>query len=81
MSHVSAMTLGQRSMSQFILTVCEQASYVQPISSSHMVGFGNYLAQIIIKTRQFVLCKIHVAKLKIKFTARSPHLQFVHRLH
>ena len=34
-----------------------------------MVGFENYLAQMIIKTRQYVLCKNHVAMSKVKFTA------------
>ena len=33
-----------------------------------LVGFENYLAQMIIETRQCVLCKNHVATSKIKFT-------------
>ena len=33
-----------------------------------MVGFKKYLAQIIIKPRQCVLCKNHVAMSKVKFT-------------
>ena len=33
-----------------------------------MVGFENYLAQIITKTSQFVLCKYHVVTSKVKFT-------------
>ena len=33
-----------------------------------MVGFENYLAQMIIKTRQCVMCKNHVATSKVKFT-------------
>ena len=36
-----------------------------------MVGFENYLAQMIIKTRQCVLYKSHVATLKAKFTVRT----------
>ena len=32
-----------------------------------MVGFENYLAQMIAKTRQCVLCKNHVATSKVKF--------------
>ena len=33
--------------------------------------FENYLAQMIIKTRQYVLCKNHVAMSKVKFTVRT----------
>ena len=46
------------------------ASHVQPIISSCMVGFENYLAQMIIKTRHCVLYKNHVATSKVKFTVR-----------
>ena len=33
-----------------------------------MVGFENYLAQMTIKPRQYVLCKNHVTMSKVKFT-------------
>ena len=36
-----------------------------------MVGFENYLAQMIIKIRHCVLCKNHVATSKVKFTVRT----------
>ena len=36
-----------------------------------MVGFENYLAQMIIKPRQCVLCKNHVAMSKVKFTVHT----------
>ena len=36
-----------------------------------MVGIENYLAQIIIKTRQCILCKNHVATSKVEFTVRT----------
>ena len=36
-----------------------------------MVGFKNYLAQMIIKPRQCVLCKNYVATSKVKFTVRT----------
>ena len=36
-----------------------------------MAGFENYLAQMIIKPRQCVLCKNHVAMSKVKFTVRT----------
>ena len=41
---------------------------VRPITSLCMVGFIKYLAQIIIKTRQFVACKNHIARSKVKVT-------------
>ena len=41
---------------------------VQPIISSGMVGLENYWALMLIKTRQCVLCKNHVARSKVKFT-------------
>ena len=65
---VRTMSLGQRSRSQSTLTVCTLASHVQPIISSCMVGFENYLVQMIIKPRQCVLCKNHVATSKVRFT-------------
>ena len=36
-----------------------------------MVGFENYLAQMIIKPRQHVLCKNQVAMSKVKFTVHT----------
>ena len=45
-----------------------EAFHVQIIISCCMVVFENYLAQMIIKTRQCVLCKNHVAMSKVKFT-------------
>ena len=38
------------------------------------MGLENYLAQMIIKTRQYVLCKNHVATSKVKFTVRTYNL-------
>ena len=43
----------------------------QPIISSGMAGFETYFAQMAIKTRQYVLCKNHVATSKAKFTVRT----------
>ena len=51
------MSLGQRSRSQSALKVCAFQNCVQPITSSCMVGFKNYLAEMIITTRQYVLCQ------------------------
>ena len=36
-----------------------------------MMGLEKYLAQMIIKTRQCVLCKNHVAMSEVKFTVRT----------
>ena len=36
-----------------------------------MLGFENYFAQMIIKPRQCVPCKNHVATPKVKFTVRT----------
>ena len=36
-----------------------------------MVGLDNYLAQMIIKTKECVLCKNHVCMSKVKFTVRT----------
>ena len=41
---------------------------VQPITSSCKVEFENFLAQMIITTRQCVMCKNHVARSKVKVT-------------
>ena len=38
------------------------------ITSLCMMGFKNHLAQMIIKTRQCVACKNHVARSKVKVT-------------
>ena len=50
------MSLGLRSMSQSALKVCAIQNHAQPITSSCMVGFINYLAEMIITTRQYVVC-------------------------
>ena len=65
------MLLGQRSRSQLSLKVCVFQIHVQPITSSCMVGFENYLAEMIIMTRQCVLYKNHVARSKVKVTAST----------
>ena len=57
MSHVRTISLGQRSRSKPALKVCAFQNRVQPITSSYMVGFKNYLAEIFIMTRQCVACK------------------------
>ena len=57
MSGVRTMSLSQRSRSQLALKVCAFQNGVQPITSSCMVGFKNYLAEMIITTRQYVACK------------------------
>ena len=36
-----------------------------------MLGLENYLAEMIIKTRQWVLCKNYVATSNVKFTVRT----------
>ena len=48
--------------------VCVFQMRVRPITSLCMVGFRNYLAQMIIKTRRCVTCKNHVARSKVKVT-------------
>ena len=63
------MLLGQRSRSQPVLKVCAFQSHVWPITSSFMVGLENYLAEIILTTRQCVECKNHVAETKVKVKA------------
>ena len=60
-----------RSRSISTLAVCASASRVQSIISSCMVGSENYLAQMTIKTRHYVLCMNHVATSKVKFTVRT----------
>ena len=49
--------------------------HVRTIYLSCMVGFGNYLVQIIIMTKQCVMNKNHV-----KGLCHSPHLNFVDRV-
>ena len=48
--------------------VCIFQIRVRPITSLCMVGFKNHLAQIIIKTRQYVAYKNHDAKSNVKVT-------------
>ena len=55
------MSLGQRSRLQFTLKVCAFQIYVRPITSSCVVGLEKYLAEMIITTRQCVMCKNHVS--------------------
>ena len=50
-------SLGQRSRSQSALTVCAIQNHVPPITSSCMVGFENYLAEMIFTTKQYAMCK------------------------
>ena len=64
------MSLGLRSRSQSTLTVCA-ASQVQPIILSGMMGLETYLTQMIMKTRQCVLCKNRVATSKVKFKVHT----------
>ena len=71
MSCVRTMSLGQRSRSQSTLTFCALASHVQPIISFCMVGSENYLALMIKKPSQCVLCNNHVATSKARFTVRT----------
>ena len=51
------MLLGQRSRLQLALKVCAFKNYVQPITSSYMVGFKSYVAEMITRTRRYVACK------------------------
>ena len=71
-NHV-ARSEGQRSRSQSALKVCAFKNCVQPITSSYMVGFKNYLAEMIILTRQCVACKNMLLG-----QGHSRHLKFVH---
>ena len=63
------MSLGQKLRSQLALKVCVFQIHVQPITSLYIVGFKNYLAEMIIVTRLSVACKNHVPKSKVKVTA------------
>ena len=60
---------------EFTLSVCVCMCVfqirVRHITSLCMVGFKNYLAQMIIKTRQRVACKNHIARSKVKGTVGS----------
>ena len=75
MSHVIATSLGQKSMSQSTLTVfcivilCSAHNFI----TSGMVGFENYLAQMIIKTRQCVPAQEPCPYVNVQ--VHSPHLQ------
>ena len=62
-------SLGQRSRSQSVLKFYALQNRVRPLTSSCMVGFENYLAQMVITTRQNVMCKNYVARSKVKVTA------------
>ena len=50
------------------MCVCVFQIRVWPITSLCMVGLKNNLAHMIIKTRQYVACKNHVAMSKVKVT-------------
>ena len=63
------MSLGQRSRSQPALKNRAIQIHVRPITSSSIVGFENYLAEMSIVTRQCVACKNHIPRLKVKVTA------------
>ena len=63
------MSLGQRSRSQPALKVCAFQIHIRPTASSCMVGFENYLEEMIIRTRQCVQCKNHATRSKVKGTA------------
>ena len=47
---------------------------VWPITFHCMGGFENYLAQMIIVTRQCVVCKNHVARVDVKDTVCTKNL-------
>ena len=67
------MLLGPRFRSQAALKVYAFKNYVQPITSSYMMEFKNYLAEMIITTRRCVACK----NLSLG-QGHSRHLNFVH---
>ena len=75
MSRIRSISLGQRSRSQSALKLCAQTSVkpvrVQPITLLCMMGFEKNFAQIIIRTRQCVANKNHVARLKVKVTVST----------
>ena len=61
--------------SQSALKVCAFKKPVQPITSSYIVGFKNYLTEMVILTRQRVACK---NMLLGQNQGHSRHLKFVH---
>ena len=63
------MSLGQTSRSQSAPKVCAFQIHVRPITSSCIVGFENYLAEMIIMSRRYVTCKNYVPRSKVKVTA------------
>ena len=65
------MSLGQRSRSQSVLKIHAFQIHVRPITSSCIVGFKNYMAEMIIMTRRCVTCKNHVPRSKVKVTAET----------
>ena len=65
------MLLGQRSRSQPALKVCAFRIHVRPITSLYMVGLENYMAEMIIMTRECVAWKKHVAGSKVKVTVHT----------
>ena len=67
-------TLSVRMCMFYCLFVCMFQNCVQPITSLCMVESENFLAQMILKTRLCVMCKNHVARLKVKVTVGK----FVH---
>ena len=62
------MSLGQRSRSQPALKFRAFQIHVRPITSSCIVGFENYLAEMIM-SRRYVACKTYVPRSKVKVTA------------
>ena len=52
----------------FLFVLCVFQNCVRPITSSCMVGFENYLAQMISKIKQCVPCMNHVTRSKVKVT-------------
>ena len=89
MSRVRTMSLGQRSRTQLALKVCAFQIHVRPITSSCIVGFKNYFAEMIIVIRRCVACKNHVPRSKVNVTADTlcfgipescPTLNFIKKL-
>ena len=54
---------------QLALKVCAFQIHVGPITSSCIVGFEDYLSEMIIVTRWYVACKNHVPRSKVKVMA------------
>ena len=57
--------------------VCVFQNRVRPITSSYMVGFKNYLVQMLITTRQYVTCKNQVAITKVNVTVGTLNLRIL----